>query len=161
MSYTAQLENRLLEAEPDVLERRLELFSLLVRPSVEKPWSVSDHTECEALSGAVRGRLCQQLAVLPPRQLLPGQHLYRMGHPAGSMFLVQAGLIKTSTISPAGEELTLRLYKPGDLLGELCLCGGNRREEAVALEASSVSEISVESLRARLREAAQRACAEL
>ena len=153
MSHTAQLENRRLEAERDVLmERRLELFSLLVRPPVEEPWSVSHHTECEALGGSVRGRLCQQLAVLPPRQLLPGQHLYRMGHPAGSMFLVQAGLIKTSTISPAGEELTLRLFKPGDLLGELCLCGGSRREEAVALEASSVSEISVESLRARLRD---------
>ena len=152
MSHPAHLENRRLEAEPDVLERRLELFSLLARPSVREPWSVSNHIECEALSGSVRGRLCQQLAVLPPRQLSPGQHLYRMGHPAGSMFLVQAGLIKTSTISPAGEELTLRLYKPGDLLGELCLCGGNRREEAVALEASTVSEISVESLRARLRD---------
>jgi CRP/FNR family transcriptional regulator len=82
----------------------------------------------------------------------PGQHLYRTGHPAQSIFLVQTGLIKTSTISPSGEELTLRLHKPGDLLGELCLCGGGRREEAVALEESAVTEISVASLMARLRE---------
>jgi CRP/FNR family transcriptional regulator len=112
---------------------------------------VLDHAECEALSGSVRGRLCQQMALLSPRQLPAGQHLYRMGHPAQSLYLVQSGLIKASTISPAGEELTLRLYKPGDLLGELCLCGGGRREEAVALEASSVTEISLASLQARLR----------
>src|SRR4051812_3407508 len=116
------------------LEQRLELFSLLVRPDREAlSWAVSDHRECEALSGSVRGKLCEQLAQLPARQLQAGQHLYRMGHPAHSLFLVQGGLIKTSTISARGEEVTLRLSKPGDLLGELCLCGGDRREEAVAL----------------------------
>jgi CRP/FNR family transcriptional regulator, cyclic AMP receptor protein len=146
-------ETRTSERELDLsFDRRLELFSLLLRPPLEEAsWVVSDHSECEALGGSVRGRLCRQLAELPPRQLQAGQHLYRTGHQARSLYLVQSGLIKTITISPAGEELTLRLSKPGDLLGELCLCGGGRREEAIALEASSVSEISLASLLARLR----------
>jgi CRP/FNR family transcriptional regulator len=112
---------------------------------------VSDHSECEALSASFRGKLCQQLADLPPRRLEAGQHLYRVGHPARSLFLVRSGLIKISSISSAGEELTLRLYKPGDLLGELCLCGGGRREEAIALEPSTVTEIAFTALLARLR----------
>jgi CRP/FNR family transcriptional regulator len=74
-----------------------------------------------------------------------------MGNPARSLFLVQKGLVKASVISPAGEELTLRIYKSGDILGELCLCGGGRREEAVALEASTVVEIPFASLLAQLR----------
>ena len=154
MTYPACINIRADQLESDLpLDHRIEVFSLLVRPSAEERSTVlSDHAECEALSGSVRGRLCQQLAQLPPRQLHAGQHLYRTGHQAQSLFLVQSGLIKTITISPAGEELTLRLSKAGDLLGELCLCGGGRREEAIALEASTVVEISVAALLARLRD---------
>ena len=133
-------------SEPDpLLNHRLELVLLLCRPSAGEP-SWSDHTACAALSGLLRGRLCRQLAGLPVRQLRPGQHLYLMGNPARSVYLVQSGLIKTSAISPAGEELTLRMYKAGDILGELCLCGGGRREEAVALEPSTVTEIPLPAL---------------
>jgi CRP/FNR family transcriptional regulator len=140
--------------DPDAaLERRLELSSLLLRPSRrDHLHELSDHSECEALSASFRGRLCQHLAALPPRQLEAGQHLYRVGNPAHSVYLVQSGLIKTSTISPDGEELTLRLYKPGDLLGELCLCGGGRHEQAIALEASAITEMSAASLLALLRD---------
>ena len=153
MTYPAYLERPGPEGDRDAsLDPRLELFSFIVRASGEDlDWTFSEHCECEALSRSVRGRLCQRLAELPPRRVSQGQHLYRAGHPAQSLFLVQSGLIKARTISPAGEELTLRLYKPGDLLGELCLCGGGRREEAVALEESTVTEISVDSLTARLR----------
>jgi CRP/FNR family cyclic AMP-dependent transcriptional regulator len=138
---------------PDpTLERRLELFALIFQsPTGEPIWKLSDHLACTALSGSMRGKLCQQLAQLPRRHFQTGQHLYLMGNPARSVFLVQSGLIKTSVISPAGEELTLRIYKSGDVLGELCLCGGGRREEAVALEASSVTEIPFASLLAQLK----------
>jgi CRP/FNR family transcriptional regulator len=75
-----------------------------------------------------------------------------MGHPGRSLFLVQSGLFKTSTVSAEGEELTLRLHKPGDLLGELCLCDGGRKEDAIALEPSTVSEIPFAALLGRLRQ---------
>jgi CRP/FNR family transcriptional regulator, cyclic AMP receptor protein len=138
---------------PEPFERRLELFSLLNRPAAGNPKAMlSDHVQCETLSASFRGKLCQQLADLPPRRLEAGQHLYRTGHPARTIYLVRSGLIKTSSISPTGEELTLRLYKPGELVGELCLCGGGRREEATALEASTVTEIAFASLLDRLRQ---------
>ncbi|MFL5448229.1 MAG: Crp/Fnr family transcriptional regulator [Gemmatimonadales bacterium] len=136
-----------------MLERRLELFTLILQPpppllAIEFP----DHAQCEAFGGSVRGRLCQHMALLPPRRLEAGEHLYRTGSPSRSLFLVRSGLIKTSTVSSEGEELTLRLGKPGDLVGELCLCGGNRREDAVALEPSAVVEMSLPALLGRLRD---------
>ena len=140
-------------ATTESFEPRLELFSLILRPCAGEPHPmVSDHVGCEALSASFRGKLCQQLTDLPHRRLEAGQHLYRVGNQARSLFLVHSGLIKTSSISPAGEELTLRLYHPGDLVGELCLCGGGRREEAIALEPSTVSEIAFAALLARLRQ---------
>jgi CRP/FNR family transcriptional regulator len=140
-------------ASDPLLEQRLGLFSKILRSSRSQfALGFDEHSECAAFGGSVRGRLCQHLAQLPPRRLDPGQHLYRAGSPARSLFLVQSGLIKTSTVSAEGEELTLRLGKPGDLVGELCLCGGNRREDAVALEPSAVVEMSLPALLGRLRD---------
>lgn len=135
------------------LERRLELFCFVLGAPADGSFvTLSDHDGCEALNPSFRGRLCQQLAQLPPRRLEAGQYLYRMGHAGRSLFLVQSGLIKTSTVSAEGEELTLRLHKPGDLLGELCLCDGGRKEDAIALEPSTVSEIAFAALLGRLRQ---------
>ncbi len=154
MTFMAYRNWRNAEADADpLLERRLRLFTQIMRsPRQEFALQFEEHDECAAFGGSVRGRLCQHLAQLPPRRLEPGQHLYRTGSPARSLFLVLSGLIKTGAISPEGEELTLRLCKPGDLVGELCVCGGNRREDAVALEPSAVVEMSVAALLGRLRD---------
>jgi CRP/FNR family transcriptional regulator, cyclic AMP receptor protein len=133
-------------------QHRLELFELTLAPPVSADGQrLTDHSLCETLSASWRGKFCQQLAQFPPRQLQPGEHLYLTGNPARSVFLVRSGLIKTSAVSAEGEELTLRLYKAGDILGELCLCGGGRREEAVALDPSSVTELPLPSMLALLR----------
>ena len=132
------------------VDLRLELFEIILasdRPGL----SLTDHSQCLALSSSLRGKLCTQFAQLPPRHLRAGDHLYLMGNPAGSVFMVKSGLIKTSALSPEGQERTLRFYKPGDILGELCLCGGGRREEAVALEESTVTEIPLATMLGQLR----------
>jgi len=141
------------ETESDIrFNLRLELFDLVLGAPARRPArELTEHAQCVALSASLRGKLCQQLARLPPRHFRAGDHLYLMGNPARSVFLVQSGLIKTNAISPEGQELTLRLYKPGDILGELCLCGGGRREEAVALEQSTVTEIPLASLLGQLK----------
>jgi CRP/FNR family transcriptional regulator len=110
------------------------------------------HAQCVALSRQCRGRLCDDLAARPSRHLAAGQFVYLMGDPAHSVYLVRHGLVKTAVVSAAGQELTLRLHPPGDVFGELCLCSGERREQAVALEASEVVAITLEMLLARLRQ---------
>lgn len=134
------------------LDLRLELFALILGTSGAQPEpELTDHAQCVALSPSLRGKLCQSLGQLPPRHLRAGEHLYFSGNPARSLFLVRSGLVKASAISSDGQELTLRMYKPGDIVGELCLCGGGRREEAVALEQSSVTEIPLASMLGQLK----------
>ena len=112
----------------------------------------ADHSECVALSQSFRGKLCEDLARRPARRLAAGEFVYRMGDPARSVYLVRRGLIKTVAVSPGGEELTLRIHRPGDVFGELCLCSGERREQAAAVEASEVVAVTLEMLMARLRQ---------
>jgi CRP/FNR family cyclic AMP-dependent transcriptional regulator len=112
---------------------------------------LSAHLRCVALSDVFRGKLCEELGRGPGRRLKSGELLYHMGEAARSIYLMRSGLIKTSLVSPGGHELTLRLHKTGDILGELCLCIGERREQAVALEESGVVEIPLELLLARLQ----------
>jgi len=96
--------------------------------------------------------LCEQLASGPGRSVEARELLYTMGQPAESVYLVRRGLVKTSLVSPGGQELTLRLYPAGDILGELCLCTGVRREQVVTLETSEVVEIPLTALLRRLRQ---------
>lgn len=117
----------------------------------------TDHARCTVLSRHFRGQLCEQLASGPGRSVLAGDLIYSMGQLAESVYLVRHGLVKTSLVSPGGQELTLRLYPPGDIFGELCLCTGERREQAAALEASEVVEIPLTALLRRLRQDPQAA----
>src|SRR5918997_1284367 len=109
------------------------------------------HASCTALSRAFRGQLCEQLASGPGRSVTAGELLYTMGQPAESVYLVRRGLVKTSLVSRGGQELTLRIYPAGDMLGELCVCTGERREQAAALETSEVVEIPLVALLRRIR----------
>jgi CRP/FNR family transcriptional regulator len=106
-------------------------------------------------SSLLRGRLCEQLATRPGRRLASGQFLYLIGESAKSLYLLKSGLLKTSRVSPAGEELIVQLHRPGEVLGELCLCTGKRREQAVALEPSEVVEILRDDLLGQLRRTPQ------
>jgi CRP/FNR family cyclic AMP-dependent transcriptional regulator len=141
------------ENESDIrFDLRLELFDLILGAPARRPaQELTDHAQCVALSSSLRGKLCQQLAQLPPRHLRAGDHLYLMGNPARSLFLVLTGLVYICAMSPEGQVLTLGFYKPGAILGELCLCGGGRREEAVALEQSTVAEIPLASMLGQLK----------
>ncbi|HEV2083459.1 MAG TPA: Crp/Fnr family transcriptional regulator, partial [Gemmatimonadales bacterium] len=138
-----------MSTESEVL--RLELLDLILEDTADSSAELSDHSQCVVLSSCLRGKLCAQLAQLPSRPIRAGERIYHMGNPARSLFLLQSGLVKTSVISPDGQELTLRIYGSGDILGELCLCGGGRRDEAIALEASAVTELPLTALLGRLK----------
>lgn len=109
------------------------------------------HARCLALSTLLRGKLCAELARRPARRLPPGRRLYFVGEPARSLYFVRSGLIATSHVTPAGDEIILQLHRPGDILGELCFCTGDRREQAVTLVPSDVVEILLDDLLGHLR----------
>jgi CRP/FNR family cyclic AMP-dependent transcriptional regulator len=130
---------------------RWQLFDLMLE-NHESPVELPDHSQCVTLSSSLRGKLCEQLSQLPSRRLEAGERIYLMGNPARSLFLLQSGLVKTSVISPEGEELTLKIHGAGEIVGELCLCGGGRREKATALEPSTVTELPLTALLGRLKQ---------
>ena len=107
----------------------------------------TSHVQCVALSNMLRGNLCDQLAgKRAAHYLAPGHYLYLAGEAARSIFYVRSGLLKTSMISEDGKELILRMHTAREILGELCLCDGRRREQAVAVVDSELIEIPLEDL---------------
>jgi CRP/FNR family transcriptional regulator len=122
------------------------------RGATRLPGRLADHARCIVVPPQLRGKLCEELGRRPARTVAAGEYLYHMGEAARSVYLVRAGLVKTSLVSPGGQELTLRVHKAGDMLGELCLCLGERREQAAALEESNVVEIPVGLVMAKLRQ---------
>lgn len=108
---------------------------------------VVDHAQCVALSGSLRGKLCDQLTRNRPAQLVAvGKYLYFAGEPANSIYYLRSGLLKVSIVSEDGREVILRVHKPQDILGELCFCNGRRREQAMAMEDSEVVQIPLEDI---------------
>lgn len=74
------------------------------------------------------------------RLLQRGEHLFRLGVPKNSLYLVRHGAFKTSTLRPDGIEQVMSFHLPGELIGLDTLGPGMHRCEAVALIDGSVCE---------------------
>ncbi len=69
--------------------------------------------------------------------------IFREGEPAERMFLVDAGRVKLSIASPAGQELLIAVLGRGDIFGELAVIDrGPRAMTARAMEHSRVYALS-------------------
>jgi CRP/FNR family transcriptional regulator, cyclic AMP receptor protein len=101
------------------------------------------HAECQALSGLMRGGLCEQLTSRPGRSY---------GDEAHTIYFLRSGLVKLTALAPDGREIILDIQKPGGIFGLFCLCGAPRGDMAVAMEPSEIVEITLADLMARLRE---------
>jgi CRP-like cAMP-binding protein len=55
------------------------------------------------------------------RKMDKGTFLFQEGAAANELFIVQSGILQVSKIIPDGRELTLRMCKKGDLIGEIDL----------------------------------------
>jgi CRP/FNR family transcriptional regulator, cyclic AMP receptor protein len=129
-----------------------------LRPATMRPEGLpGQHDRCRTLSGLLRGQLCEQFARRPALRRGAGRFLYLIGEPARSLFFLKSGLVKTSRMSPAGNETILQLHRAGDVLGELCFCVGTRLEQAVTLESSEVVEIPLADVVAQFRRAPEAA----
>lgn len=63
--------------------------------------------------------------------------IYAAGEPADTLYWVESGRVKLSRLSPQGQEKILEICVPGDVFGELCICGiAVHDEQAVAMEPS-------------------------
>lgn len=49
--------------------------------------------------------------------------VFSQGHPADSVFYIQKGMVKLTSVSERGKEAAITLLGPGELLGEECIAG--------------------------------------
>jgi CRP/FNR family transcriptional regulator len=58
-----------------------------------------------------------------------GDTIYFEGERADYVYLVKEGYVRLSRLTPEGRSLTLDIFNPGDIFGELVLAGEDRRSE--------------------------------
>lgn len=75
------------------------------------------------------------------RQVQAKQHVFRAGQPRQSLFLIHAGLFKTSVLSEDGREKITGFRMRGDLLGLDALGMGTYACDAIALDVGEVWEL--------------------
>ena len=64
-----------------------------------------------------------------PKAFQKGEMIYFPGELANHVYLVREGMIRLAKITPEGRSLTLEMFNPGDIFGEMALAGQDRRSE--------------------------------
>ena len=82
------------------------------------------------------------------RTLSRGDYLFFAGDPFHSLYAVYSGSVKVFTLSDEGEEIVFGFYLPGDLIGPEAIQNRVHSFAAVALETSSIGQISYHRLQA-------------
>jgi CRP-like cAMP-binding protein len=73
--------------------------------------------------------------------------VYASGHDDGKVYLLLSGLIKDILPTPEGREYLIDIFAPGEIFGELSLCGEVKRlRSAVAMQDSTVKQIGSRTL---------------
>ncbi len=77
------------------------------------------------------------------RKLEPGETVFLKGDEASSMMVVASGMVRISSNSPDGKEVTLNIINPGEVFGEIALIDGDQRAaDAVAVEKTELLTLS-------------------
>jgi CRP/FNR family transcriptional regulator len=80
------------------------------------------------------------------RRLRGGQHLYRTGEAAESLYAVRSGFMKSSVVTTDGREQVTRFHMMGDVTGLAAIPGACHSTDALALEDTEVCEIPFKAL---------------
>lgn len=74
-------------------------------------------------------------ARLKQRVFARGVVLFHKGSAGSSLYLIEAGKVRITTLSEAGEELTINIHGPGECFGELAMLDGlPRSASAIAMD---------------------------
>jgi uncharacterized membrane protein len=81
------------------------------------------------------------------RTLAAGDHLFRVGDPGDSMFIIEKGSIELFVTDTTGQKIVLHCAQSGDFFGELSLLdGGSRTASAKVLEETQLLVLDREDL---------------
>lgn len=94
------------------------------------------HDEMEALDKIVKRQ----------RPLQPGQHIFRAGDSGHALFAVRSGALKSYCTTEDGDEQVVGFTLPGEVVGLDGMNEGNYASSSVALETTSVCELTYDGL---------------
>jgi CRP/FNR family transcriptional regulator len=119
--------------------------------------SACDLNEVCRLSGLIAlegGRSRQATGML--RTVQPSAHLYRAGAPATALYAVRQGLLKVVHVSAEGDEHTLGLATPGEVIGLEAFSLGAYATDVIAVQPAVCCELPLSMLEhgTRVRELA-------
>ena len=78
-----------------------------------------------------------------PLEFERGEAVYQPGSLSDAVYLVERGRVKLAYIDESGKRLTLTIFDPGEIFGEMCLVGeDHRRHQASAIEDVIVRRVS-------------------
>jgi CRP/FNR family cyclic AMP-dependent transcriptional regulator len=89
-------------------------------------------------------------AALVRRTVDRGETVFRQGDPGGSLFIVEAGRVKITTLAPDGRETIIAVVGPGEVFGELSLLAQRRTADARAMEPTALLALSHDAVRSYL-----------
>ena len=89
---------------------------------------------------------CDGSAQARQRVQRAGSHLFHVGDPFQSLYVVRSGSVKTYLTSEEGEEQILGFHQPGDIVGFDAIARRRHPCSAAALETSSVCTLSFDKL---------------
>ncbi len=99
-------------------------------------------------SGVPAEHLAELSASLEVREIERRGVVYLPGDPGDTVIFVVGGRVKRSKVTREGKELTLAYLGAGEMLGELCLVDGGRRQEmAEAMNNTIVAMVPAQALR--------------
>ena len=82
-------------------------------------------------------------AIKQVRLLTRGDHLFSAGERFRGLYAVRSGSVKVSTVTDSGEEQVVGFYLPGDIIGLEAIDRSVHDGTAMALETSSICELSL------------------
>ncbi|MEO8285265.1 MAG: Crp/Fnr family transcriptional regulator [Chloroflexota bacterium] len=77
-------------------------------------------------SGLEPGELANIAQAGRLRRLKSGSYLFRQGTPATNLYILVAGTIKMTQLTPEGHQVLLRVASPGEAIGAIAAVGGAR-----------------------------------
>jgi len=105
------------------------------------------HDHCITFSALIREHWDELKDMTRPAAFGRNATIYAIGDAASTIYSIVAGRVKLVRLSSSGKEQTLGIYEKKDIFGEVCLCGGTRREEqAVAMEPTEAIQFDIDDL---------------
>jgi CRP/FNR family transcriptional regulator/CRP/FNR family cyclic AMP-dependent transcriptional regulator len=90
-------------------------------------------------AGLMDDELQTMAALLGKRTFGRGVYIFHKGSPGHVMYLIESGRVRIFAVSDMGREISIDVYGPGDLFGEMAVLDGQARSAgAVCLERTVV-----------------------